>query len=374
MSTISVVWHVLVPKYIYPIIKLLLKLSQKQPKHPCDWQAALYEFTGIQNYCSPFGCADRVLIQFSTVCVGFITSTAHDVWFYFTFSFPHTIFEYMYFLYAPNFVVCVCIRMCGTLKRCAWPFHCLYYHSIRWRMSEQMCIKRFEKMALITLYILFILSSIQFVQRSNGITWSNCTHGFVWCVWYFTFKSTFIFSLSCLFFVCFFFCRYCSFFQYNVLTFDSLFATRRSIYSNDNVLTSLFQPARLSSFFPALTFACFMDVIRIYFLCFFFSHWLLVLSRFLNPFFQKSWFANLMKYLVSYCMYVFYNQSIYTVYSSVGFFHQMRQVSVFQKLYTYQRYFTRPVIYGVWIFTEILIILFPKKNRFQPYDTIFAQI
>lgn len=67
-----------------------------------------------------------------------------------------------------------------------------------------------------------------------------------------------------------------------------------------------------------------------------------------------------MKYLVSYCMYVFYNQSIYTVYSSVGFFHQMRQVSVFQNLYTYQRYFTRPV-HRVWIFTEILIILFPKK-------------
>lgn len=157
----------------------------------------------------------------------------------------------------------------------------------------------------------------------------------------------------------FFFCHYCSFFQYNVLTFDSLFATRRSIYSNDNVLTSLFQPARLSSFFPALTFACFMDVIRIYFLCFFFSHWLLVLSRFLNPFFQKSWFANLMKYLVSYCMYVFYNQSIYS--SVVVFFHQMRQVSVFQKLYTYQRYFTRPV-HREYGFLQRFSLFFPQKK------------
>lgn len=148
----------------------------------------------LRIYCSPFGCADRVLKQFSTVCVGFIISTAQ---FYFTFSFPHTIFEYMYFLYAPNFVVCVCMHMCRTLKRCAWPFHCLYYHSIRWRVSVQMYTKHFEKIAL-------ILSSIQFVQRSNGITRSNCTHGFVWCVWYFTFKSTFILSSACLFFVCFF--------------------------------------------------------------------------------------------------------------------------------------------------------------------------
>lgn len=98
------------------------------------------------------------------------------VLFYFLFP-AHNIWIYTYFLYAPNFVVCVCIRMCRNFEavRVTIPFR-LYYHSIRWRVSVQMCIKHFEKMALITLYILLILSSIQFVQRSNGITWSNCTH------------------------------------------------------------------------------------------------------------------------------------------------------------------------------------------------------
>lgn len=239
------------------------------------------------------------------------------VLFYFLFP-AHNIWIYTYFLYAPNYVVCVCKRMCRNFEavRVTIPFR-LYYHSIRWRVSVQMCIKHFEKMALITLYILLILSSIQFVQRSNGITWSNCTHMVLSDVSDISHSNRRLCFRrhACFSSVFFFFCCYCSFFQYNVLTFDSLFATRRSIYSNDNVLTSLFQPARLSSFFPALTFACFMDVIRIYFVCvsstttdcFLF----LLQPPIFEPFFQKSWFANLMKYLVSCCMYVFYNQSIY---------------------------------------------------------------